>query len=1098
MKVKNKILIGLFCLTACLLGAQENMLKNGDFATLQPDGKRPAHWSGKLNDASGVRKGITPAKGNAMCFSNTGNMLTQTVKVQPGKVYQISYLLKSDFSKWLSAASVQILWHDAKGKPLFVDYKGKKVWNMKIKNLQGSRDWQQVIVPDCVAPADAHRAQIRMGIVFDKNGSCYFADMRMTEVKQGAAFANRMTSIPFVAGAVSFDDIFNRKYWDNAAVINDFILPSTGARAKFRTSAEVFYTKDALYYNIVCSLPNAAGHKVDDKRSYDMQESCEVFLRPDGYKHQFQFFIPPDGKVRCLTETWGDGSWPLKTHPLKDHGVTSKVEKLNDAWRVALRIPFKDLAVKGTPAAGTRWRMNVCRAHYGEKNMRELSAWSALTEPHFQFPGDFGTMIFGNANIPVVKSMQADANGAQLRIMNPARKEMKLTASFVKHTAGGAWVTHDTQFTVPAGKTRDFSWLVPTKDAAMRYLELRDGDQLIAKHCNMPSDKYYAMGIFDPEGVRGKTLNLAVDHPFFLGLNMIHNAEGTTSHRLTNREKKPFDMILEVPEEVKFSGMIFDAGEWRQSNLVKPSVTSFKQEGRKMLRYKFELPLVINWKSPVFMFFYECKMPENKEFTGAYYLVENGTALPRHELNFKTVKMGKVSRMPKLFCHDMFYMDAKIIKHVFPKDTLKHYTQLGFNRISVNVEKGKNDGYFSGNNPQKREDYYDLLFREMDQTGIRLYYTSNSSSATPQAWSWTHRDPEARAIGADGKDAPYNQYGYPSLCPNYRGKYFQAHVDKLCNSYLFRKYKCNWLTLDLELWPPNVWSKVCFCDRRCLQTFKKYAESRKSAYATADARKLFRSKDKEFLKFWDEYKSYTHNQFILDLTNPVKKQAAAYKSTSPRTEFQIGEWCKPKKHLLNTINFFEMGLYYTPDVVYTHYERVVNQFGDKQKNFYPTYTFGQTSGCPDFHMQADQIPELIYEAAIYGAQGICWYYYSYVEPLRMKYVIAGLNTILPFEDLVVKGDLVKDVTISNSAMQLTARKKGNEGLIAVRAYKANSAQKGRIEFKDLKGKLDVYDCISRKKVATLDGKNNSFEYQVGANRCRLLYFGTSAQWNKRK
>ena len=193
-----------------------------------------------------------------------------------------------------------------------------------------------------------------------------------------------------------------------------------------------------------------------------------------------------------------------------------------------------------------------------------------------------------------------------------------------------------------------------------------------------------------------------------------------------------------------------------------------------------------------------------------------------------------------------------------------------------------------------------------------------------------------------------------------------------------------------------------------------------------------------------------------------------------------------------------MGLYYTPHVVYTHYERVVKQFGDKKKNFYPTHTFGQTAGCPDFHMKAHQISELIYEAAIYGAQGICWYYYPYLEPLRMKYVIAGLNTILPFEDLVVSGDLVKNVTISNSAMQLTARRKGSEGLIAVRSYKANSAQKGRIEFKDLKGKLDVYDCISRKKLATLDAGNNSFEYRVDANRCRLLYFGTSAQWNKRK
>ena len=1098
MKIKNQILIVFFCLTACLLGAQENLLKNGDFAVLQPDGKRPANWSGKLNDASGVRKGITPAKGNAMCFSDTGHMLSQTVKVQPGRVYQIRYLLKSEFSKWLSAASMQILWHDAKGKPLFVDYKGKKVWNMTIKNLQGSRDWQQVIMPECVAPAGAYRAQIRMGIVFDKNGSCNFADVRMTEVKQGTNFANRMTSFPFVAEKIPFDDIFNQKYWNNSAVLDDFTVPSTNSRAKFRTSTQAFYTKDALYYNIECYLPNASQHKVNDKRSYDMQESCEVFLRPAGYKHQYQFFISPDGKVRCLSETWGDGSWPLKTTPLKDPQVLCKVLKSDKSWRVALRIPFRALDIKDTPAIGTQWQMNVCRAHYGEKNERELSAWSALRNAHFQFPGDFGKLIFGGKLVPQVKNIRIDANGAQMQIRNTTGKKRKLTAAFVKHTAKGAWETFRSDFVVEARQLRNFSVLFPTKDASMRFLELREGDQLIAKHCNMPSDKYYSMGIFDPEGVRGKTWNIAMDRPFFLGLNMIHNAKGKTVHRLTNREDKPFDMILEVPEGLRFTGMIFDAGGWRQSGLVKPSVTPFKQDGKKMLRYKFELPLVIHWTSPVYIFFYECNMPENTEFAGSYYLVEAGVPLPRHELSFKTVKMGKVSRVPQVFCHDMFYMDAKIIKHLFPKNTLKHYTELGFNRVTVPVAKPKNKVPYSGNDPKSREDYYDWLFREMERTGIKLYYTSNSSSATPLAWSWTHKDPEARAIGPDGKDAPFNQYGYPSLCPNYRGKYFQEHVDRLVNSYLFKRYKCNWLTLDLELWPPKVWSKVCFCDRRCLQAFKKYAESRKSGYATADVRKLFRSNDKEFLKFWEEYKSYTHNQFILDLTNPVKTLVADYKSTSPRAQFQIGEWCKPKPHLLNTINYFEMGLYYTPDVVYTHYERVYKQFGDKQKNFYPTHTFGQTAGCPDFHMKAHQLSELIYEAAIYGAQGICWYYYPYLEPLRMKYVIAGLNTILPFEDLVVSGDIVKDVAISNSAMQLTARRKGSEGLIAVRAYKSGTAQKGRIEFKDLKGKIDVYDCISRKKLASLDSQNNSFEYQVDANRCRLLYFGTSAQWKKRK
>ena len=116
----------------------------------------------------------------------------------------------------------------------------------------------------------------------------------------------------------------------------------------------------------------------------------------------------------------------------------------------------------------------------------------------------------------------------------------------------------------------------------------------------------------------------------------------------------------------------------------------------------------------------------------------------------------------------------------------------------------------------------------------------------------------------------------------------------------------------------------------------------------------------------------------------------------------------------------------------------------------------------------------------------------------MKYIIKALNVILPFENLIVKGDIVKDITIDNTAMQLTARRNGQEGLIAVRAYKANTAQKGKITFAGLKQKTAVYDCISRKKLAELSPANKSFEYTVDANRCRLLYFGTDAQWKQRK
>ena len=70
MKLVSKILPVLFFAAALFLGAQENMLKNGDFSQIQPDGKRPANWSGRLNEASGIRKGIAPGKKNAICFGD--------------------------------------------------------------------------------------------------------------------------------------------------------------------------------------------------------------------------------------------------------------------------------------------------------------------------------------------------------------------------------------------------------------------------------------------------------------------------------------------------------------------------------------------------------------------------------------------------------------------------------------------------------------------------------------------------------------------------------------------------------------------------------------------------------------------------------------------------------------------------------------------------------------------------------------------------------------------------------------------------------------------------------------------------------------------
>ena len=92
--------VSLFC------ADDGNMILNGDFSLTDANG-RPAHWSGKLPEGSGVVRDAAPGGGNALYLDRTGQLVWQTVKVEGGKSYGITYLLKTDFPKWRSAASFQ-------------------------------------------------------------------------------------------------------------------------------------------------------------------------------------------------------------------------------------------------------------------------------------------------------------------------------------------------------------------------------------------------------------------------------------------------------------------------------------------------------------------------------------------------------------------------------------------------------------------------------------------------------------------------------------------------------------------------------------------------------------------------------------------------------------------------------------------------------------------------------------------------------------------------------------------------------------------------------------------------------------------------------
>ncbi len=1082
-------LIGLIIISA----NAQNLLKNGDFSQLQENGN-PAEWVVKIGDKNREKNwGVEKADNGKNAFymrdflMNKGFSLQQNVRVTPGNVYDLKYCLKTDFPQWKTTAAFHLVWTDKNHKPLIQPVSGfPNAWAQKLRKTQGTRDWAEFELTGCIAPAEAVFANIRMYMMEDGNGKCAFSDIRMYETPRGDDFANRIISIPFIDGDISLNDIFNADYRQNSAVMDDFLIPAINTRAAHQTRAEVFYNREALYLNIKCYRPNA--NKMENQTGKDIaiQEACEIFLQPPGHKNQYQILITGAGKLNCFIEQWGVG-WPIKLNPWENNGITSMIEYQPDYWQLGIRIPFTGLK-QTAPQDGATWNMNICRNFNGGK---ELSAWSVLGEPQFQNPDYFGRAIF-SVSQPVARELRITGTEAGAEFKNPTANDITVNMAMVKHTDTGVRRTASQNIIIPPGQSNSLS--LPVTDAgesdSFCFLEVRNGNRLLAKHVNRPTDKFYALRIFDPEGVRGKIINIAVDYPFFMAFNFRHNEQGRSFRNTINRNEKKVDLYFEAPNGFRITGMIMDVAEWAEPVYSKASA---EQLADGNTRYKLEMPMITNNPEPNYIFFYDCTMPENQEFKIQYYLDVAAAIQPRNSFTLRTMKIGKVKRVPKRFVHDSFYLNEKFLKLLFSENTFAHYTNLGMNRVTFKLRTMKNAKFYEGDAPKSMEDYADLVMSDLRRSKHKIYYCSNSNDATPKAWYFTSKDPEARAKDADGNDTPRDMMGLHSLCPTYRGKYFQEYIDNMVNSYLFKKYHCTWLVLDLELWERKTWDNLCFCNR-CLEESKKFAQAKYPEFVNINPKAEFKKgNNRKFMAAWQEFKQEILYRLFDDMISPVRKSATGHASTSPLDKFTVGEWRAPSEKLLNVIDYFERGYYYTPDVVYQKMLESYQKWGDERKNNYATFTYGQTNLCPDFHMKPDQLPELIYEAAIWGMQGICWYYFHYLEPLRAKYIIAGLDAIIPFEDIILDGHITDAVSSSDKSLQVTRRELNSEGLLAVRAYGAGIDRTGTVNLGDLSGPVVVYDCASGEKVAD----SSSFQITVAVNRCRLFYIGTQEQWRKR-
>jgi Domain of unknown function (DUF5916)/Carbohydrate family 9 binding domain-like len=190
-----------------------------------------------------------------------------------------------------------------------------------------------------------------------------------------AALALRSVRAVRIEGAAPvIDGKLDEDIWRTAPVATDFVRshPHPGTIAQLRTEARVAYDNDALYVGLRMYDPEPEKIRAPFPRRDDETTSDWVFVEIDSrhdHRSGFSFGVNPRGVQ--VDGTWAndniyDASW---------NGVWESAARIDSlGWTVEYRIPFSQIGISGTHAAGEHvLGLNIYRT---SPHAAETSNWS--------------------------------------------------------------------------------------------------------------------------------------------------------------------------------------------------------------------------------------------------------------------------------------------------------------------------------------------------------------------------------------------------------------------------------------------------------------------------------------------------------------------------------------------------------------------------------------------------------------------------------------------------------------------------------------------------------------------------------------------------
>jgi hypothetical protein len=520
---------------------------------------------------------------------------------------------------------------------------------------------------------------------------------------------------------------------------------------------------------------------------------------------------------------------------------------------------------------------------------------------------------------------------------------------------------------------------------------------------------------------------------------------------------KQLDMVVETPAEIEFLTAVNRNAKSQQMKSEKITV-----DGKPYVRYT-----IFNCYRRLTLFNVTTMKPGS---TGTiyYYAKWAGGEQPKQSIKVASISIRRAP-LAKRLTSCLGWMPASI--HIEWPDFHKSMKYIGANTVtSVSHDHNK-----------------DTLLQETADAARQagLYYAANFSPFGGFLKKDLAEDKNACAISITGKTSKW-------LCPSFRGKAFKNEIKRAANA---GNHGISRLWLDCEFWGG---SEYCFCER-CMKRFKTFMAKKypKLKYMSPLVFMKKRSEYPEYDKVWNAFKAVLGDEMYGALAKKYKENLK--NSGKSSGSYQLGTYgAKPGNlysHFFsldslldhNIMTIAQPSAYAAGDALVVA-ETVKNVRAVTGKSNIITWLSAGFN--VDFECEPVEFRYCLLENFLNGASGFTMFTWYGCDAMDMKELAEAMRMVVPVEDIIVDGKVIKGLKTSNPAVKICGLVNKDEKLILLSEYYQIKNTPVSFEIK-VAGKSRAINMRTGQVIAELKAGVNTINAVIPANdRALLIYIGT--------